>query len=376
MIDKYYLFSNIIHVDRYHELFPRDLNICCEDDIFSFINRGITDLCKTQSHEVFYRFVYSIFLLVDSLRGNKLYNPFSIYNHFYLSLISLDNNLLKFDCDISSLDFIKSCDFTAIYYNYSVLFGDHGNISSYLHYLSLADNEYAMKNACPEGSFISELIKSSNFALWNIVPSIICDYKNFTTTQYNRGSGKYNQFEETLKAFKIEISKNLFYTLVSDFRYDITLQFLYILKQYLITSNNSNFRELFNSNGQFKNIRSTRFIGELTWLFEVYLKDKLSNRYPDEKFPNPLDNTIKAFLKKIDCRFEARYSQLLDLLFAEFVTKLAVNTEGLQQLLVKVTLKNGDFWEEYLQYLLILQIFRNYYAHYMDRYTNLVVCCN
>ena len=58
------------------------------------------------------------------------------------------------------------------------------------------------------------------------------------------------------------------------------------------------------------------------------------------------------------------------LLFNKYKTKGAVNTEGLMELLEKITLNNEDSFNNFVLCLLILKIFRNYYSHYMDRQTN------
>ena len=274
-IDKYYLFGNIIDVNKNHNLFPKNLNVYNTHDIYLYINGGVKTSCGLKSHEVFDEFIYSINLLVDSLRGNEYYNAITVYYHFYMTLTTIDYNLEKFDFDESILEFIKAHDFTSIYYNYAVLFGGNGNINDYIHYLSLADNEYAIKNNCEEGTFIFYLLQSKNFALWNIIPHIMSDYSNCKVV-----NNHYCQLGKILESFKIEVSNESFYALLCDFKFDVLLQFIHIMKHLRSLSTNFNFRESYNENGRYKNIRITRFLGELTWLYEVYLKDKLKSKFP------------------------------------------------------------------------------------------------
>ncbi|MGS0763824.1 hypothetical protein [Syntrophomonas curvata] len=361
-MDKYYLFSNVISVDRNHKLFPKALNINNSHDIYSFINDGIEKSCTLQSHEVFDDFVYSINLLVDALRGNEYYNAIKIYYHFYMTLTTIDYNFEKFDFDASVLEFIKSHDFTSIYYNYAVLIGENGDVNNYLHYLSLADNEYAIKNNCREGTFILNLIQSKNLASWNIVPYIISDYNN-----YKVANRHFSQLEKTLEAFNINLSNESFNDLICDFEFDVILQFIHVLKHFRSISTSFNFRESYNENGRYRNIRTTRFIGELTWLFEIYLKDKLKSKFPEEEFGNPLDKTIQTFLNKIDSEYEKKFKKIQGELFDKFKTNAAVNTKGLMELLEKINSKNEGTFDNFILYLLALKIFRNYYSHYMDR---------
>lgn len=367
-MNKYYLFSNEINVDRNHKLFPKSLNVYNRHDIYQFINEGIKTSCISQSHEVLDEFIYSINLLVDSLRGNEYYNAYMIYNQFYMNLTTIDYNLEKYDFDVSILEFIEAHDFTSIYYNYAVLFGEKGNVNNYLHYLSLADNEYAIKNSCREGTFIFYLIqnKSLGLTLWNIVPLIVCDFNNYK--MFNKHLSK---FEETLESFKIKVINESIEALILDFDFDLILQFIHVMKNFRSFSVGFNFREKYNENGRYKNIRMTRFIGELTWLFEIYLKDKLKARYPEENFIAPLDKTIHTFLNKINNEHEIKFSKIQKSLYDKFITSEAVNTKGLMELLERIALNNEDVFDNFILYLLILKIFRNYYSHYMDRNTDL-----
>ncbi len=369
-MEKYYLFSNVINVNRSDIHFPNSLNVSNPTEIYRYLQAGIIKSCSMKSHVELDRFIYSLNLLVDSLRGNEYYNAFKIYYDFFMTLTTIDYNLDKFDFDSSVLDFIKCHDFTSIYYNYAVLFGENGNINQYMHYLSLADNEYALNNSCANGYFIHSLIKSKGLALWNIVPHIISDYNNYKTNNNHCSS-----FGKTIEAFNIDISDEIVNALICDFEYDLLLQFIHIMKHSRSISTSFNFREYHNGNGQYKNIRITRFIGELTWVFEVYLKDKLKAMYPDESFIEPLDGTIKAFLAKIDTDIKKKYDVFQNSLFKRYEglkdVHIIVNTNGLIDLLEQATLKSEDPIDAFILYLLILKTFRNYYSHYMDRNTNL-----
>ena len=366
-MEKYYLFSNVIDVDRSNKLFPKMLNVHNPTEIFRFIQAGIKKSCSLQSHEKLDEFIYSVNSLVDSLRGNEYYNAFKIYYNFFMTLTTIDYHLEEYDFDSSVLDFLKCHDFTSIYYNYAVLFGENGNINYYMHYLSLADNEYALNNNCSKGDFIQILIKSKGFALWNIVPHMISDYNNYKTNN-KHCSG----FEKAIEAFDIGINDEIVNDLICDFEYDLLLQFIHIMKHSRSISTSFNFREFHNGNGQYKNIRITRFIGELTWVFEVYLKDKLKAMYPEESFIEPLDGTIKVFLEKINTNYKKKYDVIQNSMFQKYEgSKDAVNTKGLIDLLEQAALKSENCIDDFILYLMILKTFRNYYSHYMDRNTNL-----
>lgn len=103
------------------------------------------------------------------------------------------------------------------------------------------------------------------------------------------------------------------------------------------------------------------------------MKDKLKSKYPEEELVAPLDKTIQTFLNKIDSEYEKKFSEIQEFLFKKFKTKAAVNTQGLMELLEKITLNNEGSFDNFILYLLALKIFRNYYSHYMDRHTNLGV---
>ena len=240
------------------------------------------------------------------------------------------------------------------------------SVNNYIHYLSLADNEYSIRNSCAEGEFILYLIRSKSLALWNIVPHIVSDYNNYKTANKH-----ISRIENVLESFSIKVKNESIDSLIYDFKFDLILQFSHVMKHLRSISTNYNFREYYNENGRYKGIRITRFAGELTWLFEVYLKDKLKERFPEEDFIAPLDKTIQAFLNKISAKYEKKFSKIQGLLFDKFKTKDAVNTNGLMELLDRIVSNNENAFDNFILYLLILKIFRNYYSHYMERHTNL-----
>lgn len=364
-MDQYYLFSNIINLNTKDANYPSELVIFNSHAILKFINNGIKDSCAKKSHESLASFIRSVDLLVDSLRGSEYYNGFMIYHQFYMTITTVDYHMEKFDFDSDVLQFIKDHDFTSVYYNYAYLFGSHGNTNDFLHYLTLADAEYALKNKCNCGTFISFLIKSKGFSLWNLIPNILSDYQNFKAS-----NGHVNQFDKILQFYNIKIDEAAINDLIRDFKYDLLLQFIHAMKIVSSLSTYYNFRESHNKNGEYKAIRTTRFIGELTWIFEVYLKDKLADKFPDEVFEAPLDNTIQTFLGKMGKEYQTKYSQMQQYMFERF-SKKDVNTEGLLFLLSRISSDEVNCIDSLITHLLALKTFRNYYSHYMDRHTNL-----
>ena len=364
LLDKYYLFGNIIYPKANSTNYPSDLDVYNSYAIYEFINSGIKDSCNSKSHESLASFINSIDLLVDSMRGSECKNGFMIYHQFYMTITTVDYHMDEFGFDLDVLQFLKDHDFTSVYYNYAYLFASYGNTYDYLYYLTLADAEYASKNDSDKGAFISFLIRSKNYSLWNLIPNILCDYQNYETA-----NGHVNEFINMLELYNISIDEDVVGNLIQDFKYDLLLQFIYVMKSVSSINNGTNFRASHNSYGEYKAIRATRFIGELAWIFEVYIKDKLTDRFPGEKFEEPLDKTIRSFLGKMGKEYQTTYSQMSTDLHNKFPKN--VNTQGLLYLITKMSSSELSYPNCLVTYMLALKTFRNYYSHYMDRHTNL-----
>lgn len=361
-MDEYYLFSNSVREKEIETNYPVSLNIYNDHEIYSYINNSVKSICRSKSHVEFDRFLESFFYLVDGLRAKTYFNTMMLYYNFYMTITTIDYHMDRYKIDSTVIDFIKEHDFTAIYYNYAYLYYINGDNYNYLHYLSLADNEYSLKKGCNKGEFVNYLIRSKGYLLWNLVPNILSDYQNFKSANQHSSN-----FELTLSQFEISLDESLIRELFLDFSHDLLLQAIHVFKNFSSLSTSYNFRELHNKNGDFKSIKTTRFIGELTWLFEVYLKDKLIQAYPDESFHAPLDPTIQAFLLKINKDYCKEYSQITNSFHDKFKNKDSANTTGITYLLKEVQSHNHNGQNTYLISLFILKLFRNFYSHYMDR---------
>lgn len=364
-MDKYYFLSNSSKSHKNDPLYPKHVDIFNSSSLYEYIKNGIVTSCLSESHEKLEEFLHGVFYLVDENRGRSSFNFVRFYNEFYLTLTSIDYHLKDLGLNEESVKFINDHDFTAVYYNYAYIHYMSGDVLNFLHYLSLADSEYASKRNDVEGALISSLIKSNSFALWNLVPNIISDYHNFKNYKSH-----YNVYEEALKTYQIELSKEMINGLLSDFKYDLFLQLVYTFRTLSSLSTSYNFREHNNNNGKYKAPRRIRLLGELTWNFEVYLKDKLQEKYPEETFSEPLDKTIQSFLGKVSTENRTKYSQLSQSLFDEFGTKDRVNSEGIKYLLSEIENSEMKTDEHYLHCLLLIRTFRNYYSHYMNRMNN------
>lgn len=161
------------------------------------------------------------------------------------------------------IQFIDTLNFTELYYNIAKLKWDSGDYDNAINYIVHADIQNSKHNNEARGTFIKFLLNSKGLVLWNVVPSMCCDFRNskfdyFIADIIGIDSSNINEMFNNYEDYIRE--------LLNDFEPLILLQFLNSVNRY------HNFMD--EKPNEYKTLREFRILGELSWLFECYLKNK------------------------------------------------------------------------------------------------------
>lgn len=369
---KYYLIESI-DSKEYNKHIPSDFDFNNQNhtEIYHFIENGIKTAFENKSHDELRKFVQQVIAMTDKYIGQKYYDEFKFFYHFYKKITTLDYNLSWYDKSHS--EFIKEHDFTDVYYTMGKLYAGRNDINRHLHYIDLADSEYALHNNKSKGEFIKDLLKSETLSLWHISAYIINGFEN-----YKNMNNHCSDFENALTNIGIEVSKNTILELLEDFKHDLLIQFIHAemsidsFEEGRILKEDSTDKDK-----KYQSIKRMRYVGELTWLYEIYLKDKLEE-LEGKRSEDTLSGILSKLLNLINLQSEYKKVKAE---YKKFKSKTELNTVGLQELLKELkntpslnfhaNLKGLDINEFFVKSLYGLLLFRNYYAHYMDRDTKI-----
>ncbi|GBF12608.1 hypothetical protein [Tepidibacillus sp. HK-1] len=251
----YHLFSNII-VPKINEELHENIKSFEKHHIYDYILRESRLLLSNLDLESFKKLSFNVYLIGENLRGERLLLAHEMYTLFFQELKSNFHLISNVEKRRRASEFINSLNFTEIYYNLAKLKWDLGDYDNALFYLSLADTEYSKFENKSEGFFISFLLNSNGYLLWNIIPLIISSFENKESLNFGRLKNELG----------IEVKKETITDLLNDFNSLTLYQFINAVNRF------NNFDETqFNL---YKSVRQFRILGDLVWIFECYLKDK------------------------------------------------------------------------------------------------------
>lgn len=253
---------------------------------------------------------------------------FNCYYHIYCKL-EYGNYLGE------TRDFIKLLNKVELYYNLGIIAKEYLNdFDSAMYYFGEAGEEYSEINkVTTEDFFRDEMIDKPERAFWNFSGDIhqnCFGYSSFATAFHYKS------------VFGYETDKTIIQKLLKDFKFPLLLQFVFTISSY--------FKWLSLSHNIIKGVRITRVFGELAWLFECYLKQKLNY----DKLRDLLNQFVKN--KPFKSSFHSLCSAEVDgkdsILALERLLKLQEDTI--------------DFNTKQSICLLITYVMRNYSSHNLD----------
>lgn len=359
MLESLNLLSNTIAPPPLTSAITIDSDITNWHGQYAYLRNSSTIVLNSCDKEIFVVELKKAYIITEHLRATNACTALNFYYNFYKMLTSEFYKISDTSKRRNSVDFIKCADFTELFYNIAKLKSELGNRDEALFYISLADNEFSTHSGAKKGAFIKYLIKSRGYFLWNVIPFITSDFDN-----YKNSNKHQSNYEGTLKDFDIKISKEVFGELLDDFETETLYQFVSSLRDYSSFNTGSAFKE---EETHYKSIRQFRILGDLAWIFESYLKSKLSQKY-QVNTNETLDTIISQHLKKYNETCSKKYSKRQAELSKKYSKdNLEFYTLGLSELLDEIKVVNQEsYLKVYAIYLLILKNYRNYSAHYLD----------
>lgn len=365
--------GNVISRENYYKYLPQEFNFSSHHEVYTFLETGIMSAIRKKSHKELSEFIRSVIALTDKLRGDEFYDEFAFFRMFYEMIITLEYSFHELRLDESHSKFIIEHDFVDVYYTMGRLYSERNDVSNFLYYIDLADCEYSKCNNKSRGELIKYLLSSNELSLWYITSDIIMEFEN-----YKNINGHNSNFEKVLKLVEITIDDSHILNLLKDFKTDLLMQFIGAemssvrFQRGFTIKENSTTKE-----NEYQSIKLLRYVGELTWIFEIYVKDKFL-----DLSGSAVEKTLGGLMFKLakNMNLEKEYSKIKKEYGNKYETKLKLSTLGLKDLLNELknapilNVKKGEYILEVNEFLAkmlyALVLFRNYYAHNMDRNTD------
>lgn len=234
-------------------------------------------------------------------------------------------------------DFITSLDKVELYFNLGIIAKEClKDFDAAMYYFGEAGREYSIMNKVPiETFFRDQMIDKQGAAFWNFSGNLrqnCLGYSSFAIPFHYKS------------VFGYEAKKTAVETLLKDFDYPLLLQFVFTVSSY--------FTWLSLMHNIIKGVKITRVLGEMSWLFECYLKQKLSI---NKKTLKPLlDEFVKNKL------YKESYHNLYKL---EVKTRNSI--EAIEALINKQE-SSEDIIEKQALCLLTTYVMRNYTSHNLN----------
>lgn len=322
------MFSNIIQSNSVRNY--------SRGELIEIVKNAASEIIINTRTDVFISKCKEIFLVVENIRTFNL----SLSHEIYLTFL----NELKYPTfqDVNDHEnytqFIKTQNFTELYYNIGKLKWDSGDYDNSLYYLVKADEEHGKHTNSNNGKFIKYLLQSKEYVLWNLIPFIASDYHNY------RRILPCLENKEIEKLFSID---NIF-ELLNGVSPQILFQIINSVNRF------HNFKGL-ESNG-YQVVREAHTLGELAWIYDCYLKDKYNIRDGD------LYNSITGHLLKNSKIINKKFTELAK------ITSRKSHSEKIQAInkLVSEIRLEKEYEIIIAKSLLISNIVRNYTAHFID----------
>ena len=310
--------------------------------VITYIKQQVKIIIELQEVLVYYKLLNEIYEICENVRNDNLTLAHEIYTTLLNELTYWTyTNLAE---EKSKTAFCESLDFTEIYYNLGKLKWDSGDYDNALLYVVHADVGYSKHNLKPRGTFIRFLLNSRGYVLWNAIPYLVSDFSScnllFNNSNIKSIIGK-------------DITENLIIELLKDFEMLLLLQFIKSFYRY------HNFKD--EKSNEYKALREFRILGDLTWLFECYLKDKF--KVEGKQLYNLIQEHLFANKEEYKRQFE-NYNNL-DVPGKENKYSKKYYEESLAYMLKELK-TNKNPVELASICIRITYLFRNYSAHYID----------
>jgi|GEM_PF-2609514 len=233
-------------------------------------------------------------------------------------------------------DFINSLNKVELYYNLGIISKEFLNdFDRAMYYFGKAGDEYSrVNNVTTEAFFNNEMIDAPGRA-----------FSGFSSLIHQNCFG-YSTFAPAFhykSVFGYETDKTTVQKLLKDFKYPLFLQFVFTVSSY--------FKWLPLRHNIIKGVKITRILGEMSWLFECYLKQKLNS-----------EKTLKLLMDDfVDSKLLKEHYK--NLLTKEFLDNAKKDSILVLKNLIEMQEIATNVLEKQTICLLITYVMRNYSSH-------------
>lgn len=326
---------------------------------YDYIKNAVEQIYHNLDYKFFLNEQKNVYLITENLRHSSNYDAFRFYEHFYSELTIGYYNISDQSKRKEIMNFLSEIDFTELFYNLGLLCDSLGNTDTAIYFISLADKEYCVKNKLTEGTFVKHLLSSRNLYLWVIMKNLFVDFYN-----YENNNKHFSNFKNMLILFDIKLEQSV----LDDFINNLDVPTLFQFVVTLTDIKKMDF-DVFSKDKQthFKSIYKLKALGNLTWIFENYLKSNLKLYFNLNFDKETLGPILEKFLPMIDvsCIYYIKFRE--EKIKSDYPLRFDQNTKGLSELIHEINLiDSNNKFKLFTHFILILYIFRNYTTHYLD----------
>lgn len=299
---------------------------------YSSIDNTMTEMIKNKGQADYSKIMDIVYEYSSILISEGNYSEaFNSYFQIYCKLMY--GNYLD-----ETKDFIKEIDKTELYYNLGIIAKEYlKDFDSAMYYFGEAGKEHSRnKQVTTEEFFREEMIDKPGRAFWNFSGHIhqnCFGYSSFATPFHFKS------------VFGYETDKTTVEKLLKDFKYPLFLQFVFTVSSY--------FKWLSLEHNFVKGVRITRVLGEMSWLFDCYLKQKFN-------FCGTLKPNLDQFLRNRPMKksFDNLYNTVIQKNKKDSIYVIE-DLLNLQETTIDIITKQSIC-------LLITYVMRNYTSHNFD----------
>lgn len=295
--------------------------------------------------EIFNRLSDDVFKICDNLRINNRSLALEMYMTLFYEITTKNLNQ-EYENYKQKIEFIDMLNFTELYYNIAKLKWDSGDYDNAIYYIVHADIQNSKHNNEARGTFIKLLLNSKGLVFWNVVPNMSCDFRN---SRFDYAIADIIGIDSSNIYEMFNKYEGYIRELLNDFEPLILLQFLNSVNRY------HNF--MGEKPNEYKTLREFKILGELSWLFECYLKDKFN--ISEHITLSPL---IENYLFANSEELLKKFRYYANLKVPSFINKDEYN---LQYMLKELNIKHEPS-EQIVIYIRITYLFRNYSSHNIE----------
>ena len=326
---------------------------------YDYIKNAVEQIYHNLDYKFFLNEQKNVYLITENLRHSSNYDAFRFYEHFYSELTIGYYNISDQSKRKEIMNFLSEIDFTELFYNLGLLCDSLGNTDTAIYFISLADKEYCVKNKLTEGTFVKHLLSSRNLYLWVIMKNLFIDFYN-----YENNNKHFSNFKNMLILFDIKLEQSV----LDDFINNLDVPTLFQLVVALTDIKKLDFDVLSkDKETHFKSIYKLKALGNLTWIFENYLKSNLKLYFNLDFDKETLGPILEKVLQMLGESYADYFKLRKKKIVSDYPSKFDQNTKGLSELIREINqLESNNKFKLFSHLILILYLFRNYTTHYLD----------